>query len=214
MAEQHASSKKANTIGALLWGHMSSKTTLYALIDGQHCPELYGKLVQSGLNWCNLYQGATAAAHLHDAPYLIELQRNHEITQWLWQEGWGKGWGIYLTACQPDQFADFQHLIALRAHGHFIGSNGLEDAEKGRALLTLRKHFRRFTEVSIEGRKRAILFRFYDPNVLQTWLPTCTQEELIGFFRSELTFFVEGEHKTVHRFRVAQGTLIHQTTEL
>lgn len=48
-------------------------------------------------------------------------------------------------------------------------------------LFTLRKHFRRFLKVlSPEGKR--LYFRFYDPRVLRTYLPTCQPEELAEFF--------------------------------
>ncbi|WP_152051608.1 DUF4123 domain-containing protein [Tautonia marina] len=56
----------------------------------------------------------------------------------------------------------------------------------------LRKHLRRFLTVKHEG-KGQVLFRFYDPRVLNIFLPTCTPSELREFFGPIQWFLVEGD---------------------
>jgi hypothetical protein len=56
----------------------------------------------------------------------------------------------------------------------------------------VRKHFRHFLIVSTEDR-RELYFRFYDPRVLRTFLPTCTPDETDVFFGSVSRFLLEGE---------------------
>jgi hypothetical protein len=52
---------------------------------------------------------------------------------------------------------------------------------------TLRTHFRKFLTVSLpDGEK--VYFRFYDPRVIQQFLPTCNQAELAEFFGSVQKF--------------------------
>ena len=53
--------------------------------------------------------------------------------------------------------------------------------EESCSLHELRKHFRRFLTVLLPDR-RAVLFRFYDPRVIKTFLETADQEELRAFF--------------------------------
>ncbi len=48
-------------------------------------------------------------------------------------------------------------------------------------LLTVRRHLRRLLTVHTEDGK-PLLFRFYDPRVLPTFLGTCTPEELANMF--------------------------------
>ena len=48
-------------------------------------------------------------------------------------------------------------------------------------LATLRKHFRRFLKVEDPDGKE-LLFRFYDPRVLPTFLTTCIESEAEQFF--------------------------------
>jgi len=70
------------------------------------------------------------------------------------------------------------------------------------SMETLRKHFRRFLRVTDEaGRK--LLFRYYDPRVLATYLPTCTSEELTTVFGPVDRFVLEAEggaHALEYRF--------------
>jgi hypothetical protein len=58
-------------------------------------------------------------------------------------------------------------------------------------LRALRNHFREFLRVETPD-NREIIFRFYDPRVLRTFLPACNAEELRSFFGPVQTFIVEG----------------------
>lgn len=49
------------------------------------------------------------------------------------------------------------------------------------SLEELRVHFRRFLRVKDEQGRR-LLFRYYDPRVLRTYLPTCNEHELATVF--------------------------------
>jgi hypothetical protein len=46
----------------------------------------------------------------------------------------------------------------------------------------VRRHLRHFLMVEVEGKRQKMVFRFYDPRVLRTFLPTCTSEEIAEFF--------------------------------
>jgi hypothetical protein len=71
----------------------------------------------------------------------------------------------------------------------------------------LRGHFRRFLQVRDEG-GRKYLFRFYDPRVLRTYLPTCTEDELRFVFGPVDRYIVEGEQSaTAIEFRRAGNRL-------
>ena len=56
----------------------------------------------------------------------------------------------------------------------------------------LLRHFRRFLKVGLEGGK-PFFFRFYDPRVLRTFLPTCDAPQLQLFFGPIDYFWVEDE---------------------
>jgi hypothetical protein len=55
----------------------------------------------------------------------------------------------------------------------------------------LRPHLRKFLKVTAEDGRR-LLFRYYDPRVLRTYLPTCTPTELRLVFGPVSTWWAEG----------------------
>jgi hypothetical protein len=56
----------------------------------------------------------------------------------------------------------------------------------------LRDHFREFQTVELPD-QRTVLFRYYDPRVLRSFLPACNAAELRAFFGPVQSFIVEGE---------------------
>jgi hypothetical protein len=59
-----------------------------------------------------------------------------------------------------------------------------------RPLPEVRKHLRRFLEVKLpDGRQ--VCFRYYDPRVLRTYLPTCTPMEVTSFLGPITRYFAE-----------------------
>jgi hypothetical protein len=59
-------------------------------------------------------------------------------------------------------------------------------------LRALRDHFREFHTVELPD-QRTVLFRYYDPRVLRTFLPACNAAELSAFFGPVRTFVVEDD---------------------
>jgi pSer/pThr/pTyr-binding forkhead associated (FHA) protein len=59
-------------------------------------------------------------------------------------------------------------------------------------FANLRRHLRHFLEVKLPDGKQ-VYFRFYDPRVLRTYLPTCTPEETNQFFGPIKKYLVEDE---------------------
>ena len=53
-------------------------------------------------------------------------------------------------------------------------------------------HFQKFNRVYLEG-DDVVLFRFYDPRVLRTYLPTCNRIEIETFFGKVGSFFAESQ---------------------
>jgi len=81
-------------------------------------------------------------------------------------------------------------------------------------LPAVRKHLRRFLMVTGPTGKR-MYFRFYDPRVLPTYLPTCNPQELVDFFGPITTIwcFRDGT-PTVDSFRWgADGTLQRRASQ-
>jgi len=59
-------------------------------------------------------------------------------------------------------------------------------------LEGLHRHFRRFLKVRDE-KGNSLYFRYYDPRVLRSYLPTCDRSELLFVFGPVRSFFVEDE---------------------
>jgi hypothetical protein len=71
----------------------------------------------------------------------------------------------------------------------------------------LRHHLRRFLIV-YDQKGKSYYFRFYDPRVLRTYLPTCNGGELASFFGPVETWIMEAEDpKTLLRFDLAESKL-------
>lgn len=76
-----------------------------------------------------------------------------------------------------------------------------------RSLKEMRFQFRKLLTVMNEAGD-PMIFRFYDPRVLNRFLPTCTPEELEAFFGSVDTFFSEDASAgKMLRFRIKDGEL-------
>ena len=79
--------------------------------------------------------------------------------------------------------------------------------------LKLSQHFYKFVEVISPENKR-LLFRFYDPRVLRSYLPTCTEAEIAEFFGPVKTFFAEGDQPgNLCRFEQDNGRLKTEVKE-
>jgi hypothetical protein len=55
------------------------------------------------------------------------------------------------------------------------------------------KHFQKFNRVYLEG-DEVVLFRYYDPRVLRTYLPTCNRGEVEMFFGEVMAFIAENKN--------------------
>ncbi|RVU44975.1 DUF4123 domain-containing protein [Rubrivivax rivuli] len=70
----------------------------------------------------------------------------------------------------------------------------------------LRHHLRKFLKVRDEQGRR-LLFRYYDPRVLRSYLPTCTPEELAQVFGPIHSFVMEDAEGACLEFTLAAGQL-------
>ncbi|MGC9969390.1 MAG: DUF4123 domain-containing protein [Bryobacteraceae bacterium] len=81
-------------------------------------------------------------------------------------------------------------------------------------FLAMRHHLRRFLMVHGSDGK-AFYFRYYDPRVLRTYLPSCNSGELTEFFGPVKTWVLEGEDPgALLRFDLADGKLVPHKDEL
>jgi hypothetical protein len=94
------------------------------------------------------------------------------------------------------------YLFTVPVNGNFIHwflEKGWGDAcgillSSHASLEECHRHFRKFLIVKKESGQQ-LYFRFYDPRVLKTFLPTCTPAQLIEFFGPVSFFLTEGDHK-------------------
>jgi hypothetical protein len=125
---------------------------------------------------------------------------------------------LYAGDLQPDVAAVAPYLVKLertsrftdiammRVWGKSRGVFAVTDGSTG--LAELSRHFRRFLLVrDYEGGR--LYFRFYDPRVLRTYLPTCNAEELDFVFGPVRRFVAEdGTASTLLHFSRNGGGLI------
>jgi hypothetical protein len=90
----------------------------------------------------------------------------------------------YLVHMRPH--ASFTNDVLSRGWGHAWGIWLISAAP----FDDLRRHLRRFLRVQDEAGRR-LLFRYYDPIVLATFLPTCTAAELAELFGPIDAFLLE-----------------------
>lgn len=76
------------------------------------------------------------------------------------------------------------------------------------SLVEVRKHFRRFLTVHDES-GNPMLFRYYDPRVLNKFLPVCKADELAQIFERVVTFFAESDDaKELLSFKFENNALV------
>jgi Domain of unknown function (DUF4123) len=107
----------------------------------------------------------------------------------------------YLVKIEPD--SEFTAWLIGQGWGKHWGVYALTHAD----LRATDRHLRSLLLVFDES-GRPLRFRYYDPRVLRTYLPTCTAEELGAVFGPIGTFLVEEEDtSTVLRFQFSSGLL-------
>lgn len=87
-------------------------------------------------------------------------------------------------------------------------------AEAAIALPEVRKHFRKFLLVEFPDRKPRY-FRYYDPRVLNNYLPTCNQEEVRTLLGPLNDYIAESlEPGVATRYSIARGLLCIENLRL
>jgi hypothetical protein len=70
----------------------------YAILDAARDDKIYQKLINSNIEPICLFIGDKAVELAAVAPYLVDLNREDPLTQWVLNTGWGKSWGIFLQS--------------------------------------------------------------------------------------------------------------------
>ena len=122
---------------------------------------------------------------------------------------------LYRGELKPDMASVAPYLVRLESGTPFTdlvlgegwGAHWGIFLSSGADLRALRDHFRDFHAVELPD-QRTVLFRYYDPRVLRSFLPPCNAAELTSFFGPVQSFMVEGEKPdTGLRFTLAGQAL-------
>ncbi|HVF51080.1 MAG TPA: DUF4123 domain-containing protein [Pyrinomonadaceae bacterium] len=70
---------------------------VYAVLDGAAVDELLDKLYTHEPEYECLYRGELEPDMAEVAPYLVCLRPDAEFTLWLFEQGWGQNWGIFVV---------------------------------------------------------------------------------------------------------------------
>ena len=106
--------------------------------------------------------------------------------------------------------AGFSDWVLEQGWGNHWGIFALSGAD----LRTVRKHFRTFLIVHEEDGK-PLYFRYYDPRVLRSYLPTCNSQELGTVFGPVACYVAEGaEPGVLLKYQLAKGALVERQEKL
>lgn|SRR5262245_9844349 len=114
----------------------------------------------------------------------------------------------YLVQLEPN--SEFTKWLVTRGWGQHWGIFGVSTAD----FRSLRRHFRTLLTV-YDPTGRPMLFRYYDPRVLRTYLPTCNAGELSAVFGPITGYILEdADPWTLLRFRLDSGSLSKEEFDL
>lgn len=122
---------------------------------------------------------------------------------------------LYSGELAPDLAAAAPHLVLLTPDDQFTqrfltegwGRHWGIVATAREDLRAMRKHFRTFLTVKGPSGKR-LYFRYYDPRVLRTFLPTCDAGQLGMVFGPVRRYVCEGtQGATGNEYRIEKGKL-------
>jgi hypothetical protein len=126
---------------------------------------------------------------------------------------------LFTGELEPDMAVVAPYLVQLEFSSAFTrrllaegwGQNWGVFVTSETALPALWRHLR--AQVTVYGPNLdPLFFRFYDPRVLRSYLPTCSPKQLADFFGPVDFFIAEDEAPTrAHAWSVGDGKLITQT---
>ena len=146
---------------------------LFAVLDATRTLRVIEVLRESVEEYRSLYEGIQGEALAMQAPYLVRLPRGARLLEQTVLEGWGKGWGVYLTSRRP--------------------------------FDEVRTQLRRLLMVRNDQSGRQMYFRFYDPQMLRLFLPTCALRQREQIFGEIEGFLVEGRDGEVVRLKAREA---------
>ncbi len=125
---------------------------------------------------------------------------------------------LFTGTLEPDMAVVAPYLVELEQSSAFTrrllaegwGQNWGVFLTAKLALPALWRHVR--NQVHVYGPKlEPLFFRFYDPRVMRSFLPTCTPQQLAEFFGPVEFWIAEGEEPArAHAWSLADGELVAQ----
>lgn len=97
---------------------------LFAILDAARDERIYPGLrcLAATEQIVGLYQGRAAEELASVAPYLVCLGTDDRVFDWIWSEGWGESWGIFLWSLVS--------IGKLREHFRRLTIVGTEDGQR------------------------------------------------------------------------------------
>jgi len=90
-------SEAVGALSQLLW--MSPEDRVYALLDGASVPSLLDRLYGDRRpEFECLFRGELEPDMAEVAPYLVALERDGALAEWVMAHGWGNHWGIFAVS--------------------------------------------------------------------------------------------------------------------
>jgi hypothetical protein len=129
---------------------------------------------------------------------------------------------LYRGELDPDLAAAAPYLVKVQQDAPFTNwliTHGWGESwgvflKSGVGLNELRRHFRRFLMV-YDHTGKPLYFRYYDPRVLRTYLPTCNPSDLATLFGPVNRYYVEGEDRnSLIEYGVREAKLTQRTHRL
>ena len=159
-------------------------------------------------NWDGVLPASIANHMTCEGKYCAAPVNVHRI-DWIWANPAVLAKAApYLVRLRPGDL--FSHWLISRGWGEswviFIASLC--------SLDELLVHCRRFLMVKDESGK-PFYFRYYDPRVLRTYLPSCNKQELTFLFDKVDSYYAESEDgREIYQYSLDQGALAKKTNPL
>ncbi len=89
---------------------------VYALLDGAAEVTLAARLFESRLPQRCLFNADLPPELAATAPYVVQLEAGHALTEWLLDRGWGEAWGLYVQSSESlkELWRHFRRLLKVR----------------------------------------------------------------------------------------------------
>lgn len=94
------SAPRVDRILSRLWQPRPGDVPLnvYAIVDAARSESIYPKIMRSKAKKACLHRGKKAEELAWVAPYLVQLEREDDFTQWLCDDGWGNSQCIFMRS--------------------------------------------------------------------------------------------------------------------